>query len=103
MPPTSCRVVSYWEQKDHPRFVGTSRHLTQGAIFTDNVRWNADELTLRGESEVVGGHPCEVRIHMPEGFEPVEPDLRSEQAVTKLMLRSDNSENVEWQMKFSKD
>lgn len=62
VPPTACRVISYWRDLGRPQFVGTSRHLTQGADDVEWVRWDPEKLRLSGSARVVGGDPYRIRI-----------------------------------------
>ena len=45
--------------------MGTSRHISQGAVDVVSVEWNAAAKTLAGRSRLVGGDPYELRIAMP--------------------------------------
>jgi hypothetical protein len=60
--PSSCRVISLVRRADHPQLVGTSRHITQGAVDVIEAAWDAAPRTLAGRSRLVGGDACELRI-----------------------------------------
>jgi hypothetical protein len=63
--PSSCRVIALQRCERHPQLVGTSRHVTQGAIDVAAVAWNEDKKTLNGRSTTVAGDPYEMRIVAP--------------------------------------
>ena len=63
--PSSCRVLALERYSDRPQLVGTSRHVTQGAIDLAAVEWDEVNHTLAGRSEVVGDDPYELRIVAP--------------------------------------
>ncbi len=63
--PSSCRVFSLRRAAARPQLVGTSRHITQGAVDVVSVEWDAGTKTLAGRSRLVGGDPYELRIFVP--------------------------------------
>jgi hypothetical protein len=100
VPGRACRVVSYWAQLDRPTFVGTNRHLTQGAVDVESVSWDASSRTLRGVSNVVGGDPYRVRIFVPEGFRPKGNALAEEGGLHVLEVVRPRNARVEWEARF---
>jgi len=80
--PSSCRVIAIGRLQPHPQLVGTSRHVTQGAIDVQEIRWDPDNNALRGRSNVVGNDPYELRIVAPrvggERFTAVDIRLTAE-------------------------
>lgn len=101
--PATCRVLSVWPQLDRPQFIGSTRHITQGALDVQAVKWSARACTLSGISEVVGGDSCAIKIHVPKGYaartmEGVE--IRGEMAI--LTIQRQSNETVKWSVRFDK-
>jgi hypothetical protein len=114
LPPTWCRVVAVRRQGDHPELIGTSRHLTQGADDLVEAKWDAATKTWSGKSRVVAGDLYKLRFTLPPGWvcggttcwnarmthlysEEVEGGLGA------LVLESNESETIPWQIAFQKD
>jgi hypothetical protein len=102
VPPTACRVISVWRATDRPQFVGTSRHLTQGAVDVSAVAWDEAALTLSGVSEVVGRDPYRVRIHVPAGYRVASDGVETYGRLAILTLRSEQSVPVSWSVRFER-
>ena len=66
VPPRSVRLVALQPQMDHPQFLTSDRHVTQGAVGLKDQRWADGTLAL--SVETVGGFPQTVRIAVPEGY-----------------------------------
>lgn len=62
------RVFAIREELDHPQVLSTSRHITQGGVDLNDVKWSASERRLSGESEVVAGDEYSIVVHTPKGF-----------------------------------
>ena len=58
---------------DHPLLLGTSRHVTQGAVDVVEESWNATQRTLSGAGRVVGGDAYEVRVLAATATAPTTP------------------------------
>ncbi len=65
LPPGGCCVLALRPVADRPLLVGTSRHVTQGAVDLLEEEWTGSE--LRGRSQVVAGDPYELRVVVPVG------------------------------------
>jgi hypothetical protein len=62
LPPASCRIIAVRPVSSQPQVLGTSRHITQGAVDLLEEAWDGDTRTLRGTSRVVANDPYELRI-----------------------------------------
>ncbi len=62
LPPASCRILAVRPVSSQPQVLGTSRHITQGAVDLLEEAWDGDTRTLRGTSRVVANDPYELRI-----------------------------------------
>ncbi|HOQ84485.1 MAG TPA: NPCBM/NEW2 domain-containing protein [Phycisphaerae bacterium] len=111
VPATGCRVVSIHELNETaPTVLGTSRHITCGGVDLHDVRWNEEELTLSGQSEVVANDPYELLLYVPEGPESVELlAIESETAGVRnrahgplriITFESHNSGPLAWRIRF---
>jgi hypothetical protein len=67
LPPRSSRILAVRETADHPILLGTSRHVTQGAVDILEEIWDAPQRTLAGAGRVVRGDPYELRVLAPGG------------------------------------
>lgn len=103
VPPTACRVVTYWPDAGRPQFVGTSRHLTQGADDVERVAWNERTLTLSGVSHVVGGDPYRIRIHVPAGYRVLTACATQRGPIAELTLTRPENGPVPWQVAFQRE
>ena len=102
IPPCSCRVLSVWPRRDHPQFIGTNRHLTQGAVDVVAVEWDAKALKIRGRSNVVGGDAYRVYMHAPKGYRAVSKAVEQYGEMAVLTLRREQNETVQWETAFER-
>lgn len=102
LPPKTSRLLSCWKLENRPVFTGTNRHITQGGIDMEWLDWEEETLTLSGVSQVVGGDPYEIRIHVPANYQPEECALRTDGGLMKLMLHREQNESVRWKVKFKR-
>ena len=68
VPPRAVRLFALHAKSDHPWFLSSDRHLTQGAVDLDALAWDNSNGVLTGKASVVGGHPTALRFYLPEGF-----------------------------------
>jgi hypothetical protein len=100
VPPTACRIVTYWPVGDRPRFVGSSRHLTQGADDVEAVKWEENRLRLSGVSHVVGGDPYRLRVYVPDGYRTLTRGVKQEGILAELKLTRNRNTRVRWRIDF---
>lgn len=101
VPPADSRLLSCWRDLGRPQFVGTNRHVTQGAVDLTSVRWDARRQVLVGRSEVVGGHRYRVRVHVPDGYR-VDSDCTRRGNIAELLIEQPASGPVDWRVHFSR-
>lgn len=101
--PASCRVFTIWPEKEHPQFVGSTRHVTQGAVDITAVKWDPTRSMLRGTCELVGGHETIILAHIPSGYK-VRPGANVKQAgrIAMLRLRQKTSGHKAWSIGFTR-
>lgn len=118
LPPASCRILAVRPVSSQPQVLGTSRHITQGAVDLLEEAWDGDTRTLRGVSRVVANDPYELRIAAmgPDGPWRVgdlsvssvdSPEGVSIQLVSQEDWRirgridSPRSQDVQWSIRFA--
>ncbi len=102
VPTTACRVVAIWPDLGRPQFVGTSRHITQGADDAASIKWDEKKGRLSGAADVVGGDPYRVRIHVPAGWRVATKGLARQGELAVLTLNEEQSATVRWHVDFEK-
>jgi hypothetical protein len=100
--PTSSRIVSLWKVEGRPQFVGTNRHLTQGAVDVESLRWDESTLSLSGVSHVVQNDSYRVRFYVPEGFRVLTEGVTQKEQLAELVIQREQSERVEWRVQFAR-
>jgi hypothetical protein len=60
--PLHCRMIALRKVQAHPQVLSTSRHVLQGWVDLQDVRWNGSAKTLSGMAKVVGGEPFRIVI-----------------------------------------
>jgi len=121
VPARSSRVFVVREIADHPILLGTSRHITQGAIDVLEEAWNASQRTLSGAGRVVGRDPYELRILAFSGPGQTAPSqaakaevsaddraagvtiaLTQHASLVRATILSPTSRTVRWSVAFSR-
>lgn len=104
LPPASCRILAIRPVSPEPAVLGTSRHITQGAIDLIEERWDETKKTLSGVSRVVGGDPYELRIAAgveSGGWKAVEASAADDERDAGVLMRI-VSQN-EWRVRVAID
>ena len=68
IPIRTVRLFALWEAEDHPQFVGDDRHITQGAVELNDLKWDAAAKTYTLNVKSIGGFPFTYFVRVPEGF-----------------------------------
>ncbi len=112
IPARSCEVISIKEQTDHPVLLGTSRHITQGAVDLLQERWQKKNEILSGQSKIVANDPYEIRIAVPVKDKSwkvrsvkvdgknVSYELSQDGLVITVKIISTISQKIKWEIKF---
>jgi hypothetical protein len=103
-PPRSCNVLAIRERTGTPQLVGTSRHITQGAIELKDVSWNNKTNTLSGTALGVPGMQYDLFIHVPTNYQP-EPSayaqlIPAQPELVKLHITFAQGPTANWQLTF---
>lgn len=113
VPAGACKVLVLVPQTDHPQLVGTSRHVTQGAVDVVACKWDAASKSLKGKSKLVGGDDYELRVFAPEGSklnaavisksdesEGVSITSKQDGQELRVMIKSPKTMEVAWEVRF---
>jgi hypothetical protein len=102
-------TYSLHRKKDHPQFLSTNRHIMQGLVDLDGVRWDADTLTYSGTAMVAAGEPFVITIanngHTPGrvsasvGQVGIAP---AGEGLSRLTLASEEHAAVAWSVTWSR-
>ncbi len=107
--PHQALTYSLHQKKDHPQFLSTNRHIMQGMVDLDDVKWDADKMTYSGTAKVVGGETFIIQM-VGNGFEAMSATadkgvaklMHSKAGPTKLFLSSEASAEVAWSVSWKK-
>lgn len=103
----SCAVLAIHPATTHPQFLSSNRHITQGGIDLDDIRWNDAAMKLSGVSKVVKGYPHRMTIRVPDGFVPSKYEgckkiSSADNRILLLRIRPQASGVVQWSVTFKK-
>ena len=106
VPPRAVRLFALHAKSDHPWFLTSDRHLTQGAVDLDSLSWDDSNHILLGKATVVGGYPTSLRFYIPEGFtvQEVEGGTLSREEngrVAVLSLRAEETSEQPFSLRFN--
>lgn len=100
VPPTASKVITYWPIGDRPQFVGSNRHLTQGADDMEAIKWEEGRKRLSGVAHVVGGDPYILRVYVPAGYRPLTRGVKQQGVIAELRLTRKENTKVRWKIDF---
>jgi hypothetical protein len=100
VPPTGCRVVGIRQRVRRPQFIGSSRHLTQGADDLESLHWNEKTRTLSGVARVIAGDPYRIHFTVPRGWSAVSARVEVRKGVGTITLNSRGNRSVPWRIAF---
>jgi hypothetical protein len=66
IPPASVLLLSIHEKSNIPKVISTDRHILQGAVEMEDVRWDADKEILSGNSLGAPESAYNVYIYIPD-------------------------------------
>lgn len=113
LPSESCQILALRAKSDHPVMVSTSQHVTQGMIDLLDEKWENN--ILSGTSKLIGNDIYELRIAgLADGGgwvldsatvnenAAIEVLPSSEKGWLRVVIQSNESLTVNWQLKFNK-
>lgn len=111
VPARSCRILSLRRAQAHPQVLSTSRHVLQGAVELQDVRWDKESATLSGRATIVADEPFELRIALPASAGWAAASVQTDPGVTATMqvegdlltvtLLGSPVEPVKWSLAFT--
>ncbi|MFU8848670.1 MAG: hypothetical protein ACNA77_08130 [Opitutales bacterium] len=60
--PGHCAMISVRRALEHPQVLSTNRHLLQGWVDLDEVRWDGEKKALQGTAKVIGGETFRIVV-----------------------------------------
>ena len=108
--PNEARMLSLREVLDRPQVVSTDRHLMQGLLELDKLKWNPAGQTLSGTARLVAGDAMVITLasngfkpmgfHADEGVEiGIDPKPAAE-GLIRFRVKADVNRNAAWSVKF---
>ncbi|HID06666.1 MAG TPA: hypothetical protein EYP10_05905 [Armatimonadetes bacterium] len=111
--PTSCKVIALHQMLDHPQVITTSRHITQGWLDLDDVRWDAQKLTLSGKSTVVPNEEYIIGIGFPHdgskysvvdaAASDLDVTIHAEEHFVAMTFTAREGRTVDWYIRFTRE
>ncbi|TDG36230.1 hypothetical protein EZJ43_09510 [Pedobacter changchengzhani] len=101
-------VYSVHEVENHPQFISTNRHIMQGMMDLENVKWNSQNNQYSGTSKVVGGETMEIvialngkkalKVKVDQGKASIE---KTSNGLLVLKISTKNNASVNWTVSFN--
>ncbi len=103
------RMMSVHAKKNHPQFISTDRHIMQGMLELEDVKWNEKDKTLSGVAAVVKNDPFEIVI-AGNGYKTISARTARGKAeikdigngLIKLTLKNTENQKIKWTVKFTR-
>lgn len=114
-------IISLQKTGNRPLLLGTSRHVTQGAVDIKMLKWNVPDKVWSGTSLVVKDDPYELRIYTGDsgkgksGWKAVEATVSetgqkagvtvkvyNEQNLSRIVFLSPSNCTIDWSVMFRK-
>ena len=108
-----ARMISIHEVQKHPQFISTNRHIMQGYLDLEDVKWDESASELSGTAKVNGSEPFKI-IVAGNGFKPEKTISNSKGVkvnvlpsgfpeIYELEINSSVNQSVDWRISFSKN
>lgn len=105
----AASVYAIRERLDRPQIVSTNRHITQGGVDLDDVRWSPEREELAGESTVVAGDRYRITLRVPAGYRLREASMNGRPAevrgageIVSLAFTPKENGRIAWSARFRK-
>ena len=107
VPPGSVHLLGFRQFDNHPMFLASDRHFTQGASDHTAIEWNQQTRTLKGVFNGVEDTKYNLRILVPDNYAPKEIKVSAEEVKTildgkvlKIGFTCAEKKAVEWAVVF---
>ena len=106
--PRSNLLLAIHPKMDHPQFLSTDRHITQGAVSLEELHWDSQSKILSGTVKLVGGFPSRLVFTTPPGYQIKQVDTDNSVEINTILkdntatviMMSDQSKPATWKIKF---
>lgn len=110
--PNEARMLTVRAVLDRPQVISTDRHLMQGTIECQDIKWNSDAMTLTGKIRLPAGDPVTLTI-AANGMKAVncsaEESVRAgmkpapgADGLVRLRVEADENREAAWSVKFAR-
>lgn len=110
--PNSCQLLSLHEKRGTPQFISCDRHLMQGAVEIDDIRWDKEKQVLSGASTGIQGSSYNIYFYVPDphpwkqGGTALYHDFQdytlkmTDNNILRMHLRFNHGNRIEWRVNF---
>ena len=105
VPMRSVKLISIREKEDHPQFVGDDRHITQGAVELEDLKWDASTCSYRMKVNAIGGFPFAYVVRVPDGYAFKSADgaeVMVRDGLVRVKVASEGSRTIDVALKFER-
>jgi len=107
--PGEARMMSVHKKEGHPQLISTSRHIMQGLLDINSLRWDDRKKSLSGTSEIVRGDTYKIVIAV-NGYNSPRCKVSSgkcsikaideKNGLVEVAIDVQNNARVQWAVKF---
>lgn len=107
--PTQALIYSLHRKKQHPQFLSTNRHVTQGLMDLEEVKWEEAALTYSGVAKAVEGEAFSI-VLAANGY-PIEAGMAESGEATvepmdgglhRLTIQGHKGGDIRWSIRYRK-
>jgi len=104
--PKCCAMISLRKAEEHPQVLSTDRHLLQGWMDLNDVKWSPAQKRLSGTAKVIGGEPFTITIACNgyKALKAVQPGAELKphpnNTLIRLELNAEHSGDQPWTVSF---
>lgn len=109
--PGEARMMSVREAVPYPQVLSTNRHIMQGYLDMNGLRWDLRTKTLTGKSKIIGADPYVICL-AKNGYTAIQYSgnhaevnmslVKEEQGLLYVTLESAENREVNWTIQFKK-
>lgn len=111
IPPSSVVLLAIHEKPEQPWVISTDRHIMQGAIELENLRWDSEHKVLTGISKGVRNSSYNIYVYIPDphpwkqGWVALYHDFPGytlkmiNEHILRVHVRFEESDTVTWEIK----
>lgn len=74
--PCESRVLRVQKKQNRPQILGTSRHISQGAVEIEQAAWDCSDNTLTIGCQTIPDDPYDITLFVPQGYTPATASLQ---------------------------